>query len=128
MLAGTVSAAIQCIDGFHAMTDNAAPAMGAGWRQCMDRALETIEHVGFPTHLDLETFIVSVTAHFTCRCRAAQGSFSFFHINLFHSFLLFGSFIRFEWSSYRIIIRLRFIPPNSRFPWPYEGNPQERGE
>jgi hypothetical protein len=49
----------------HAMTDDAAAAMRAGWRQGMDRAFETIEDMRLTSNPHFKTFIVHIPTYFT---------------------------------------------------------------
>jgi hypothetical protein len=65
MLLGAVRAAIKHAVGFHAMTDDPAPTMGAGRRQCMDGTFKTIENMGRTAHAYFKTLIVHVSAYFT---------------------------------------------------------------
>ena len=65
MLAGTVSTAIEYPVRFHAVTDNPAAAMGAGWRQGVDGTFETIEHMRLTIDPHFKTLIVHVSAYFT---------------------------------------------------------------
>lgn len=83
MLAGAVCATKDGIRCFHAVTYDSATAMGTGGRQRMDRALETIEHVSFATHLHLKAFVISVAADLTCCSRISKHTFLIIHLNLF---------------------------------------------
>jgi hypothetical protein len=83
MLAGAISAAIQSIGGLHPMTDDPAATVRAGWRKCMDGALETVECMRLSTYSHLEAFVVGVATHFTGRCLIAQNTFTFIHAYLF---------------------------------------------
>ena len=65
MLVGTMGTAIEDPFGFHAVTNDAAPAVGAGGRKRMDGAFETVEYMRFTTHSHLKPFIVFVSAHIT---------------------------------------------------------------
>ena len=77
----TVRAAKDFAVGFLAVADDAAPAVGAEWRQKMNRALETVEGVRLAPEDDLERFSVTVATRFTwsvhagvdCRERALPG-------------------------------------------------------
>jgi hypothetical protein len=56
--------AIEPILGFHAVTDDSAPAMGARHCQRVDRAFEAIEGVGLTLHDHVEGLVVAVAADF----------------------------------------------------------------
>jgi hypothetical protein len=83
MLAGAMCATIERISRFHAVTNNAAAAMGTGGRQGMDGALETIEYMRLTAHPYLKTLIVHVAAHFTGGRGVAKHVFLCVHICLF---------------------------------------------
>src|SRR5690349_16939666 len=76
-------AAIQSVYRLHTMTDNAASTMGAGGRQGMGRALETVEHMRLTTYSHLKAFIVDITAHLTGRRLISQRLFILIHSCLF---------------------------------------------
>lgn len=64
MLARAVSTAIKDPVCFHAVADNPAAAMGAGWRQGVDGTFETIEDMRFVPDPYLKTLVVHVPAYF----------------------------------------------------------------
>jgi hypothetical protein len=63
--AGTVCAAVKGAIRLDSVADNFAPTVPADRRQRMNRAFETVIHVRFTAHGDLECFVVSVAAHLT---------------------------------------------------------------
>jgi len=83
MLAGAVGTAKEGIRRLHAVTDDAAAAMGTGGRQRVDGALEAVEHMRLAAHLQLETFVVDVAAHLTGGGLIPQHTFAFIHAGLF---------------------------------------------
>jgi hypothetical protein len=66
VLTGAVSAAVKLpVPNLHAVTDDRASAVGAFGRQCMDRAFETVEDVGFASQYHFKRFIILVSTDFT---------------------------------------------------------------
>jgi hypothetical protein len=65
VLAGTVSAAVKDTLRFHAMPDNPAVTMRAGWRQGMDRTFETVEDMRLTSDSHFKTFVVHIPTYFT---------------------------------------------------------------
>jgi hypothetical protein len=65
MLAGTMCTAVKDAIRLHAMTDDPAAAVRAGWRQCMDRTFKAIEDMRLTVDEHFKTFVVYVTAYFT---------------------------------------------------------------
>jgi hypothetical protein len=49
----------------HAVTDNSAATMGAGWRQGMNGTLEAIENMRFPANPHFKTFVIHIATYFT---------------------------------------------------------------
>jgi hypothetical protein len=47
---------------FNAVTDDPAIALGTARRELLYGALETVESIGLPLHLDLERLVVFITA------------------------------------------------------------------
>jgi hypothetical protein len=47
------------------MANDAARAVSAGWRDRLNRALETVEGVSFPIDMDFKTLIVVISTDFT---------------------------------------------------------------
>jgi hypothetical protein len=89
MLAGTVGTTEEGVGRLHAVTDNAAAAMRAGWRQRMDGALKAIEYVCLAAHTDFETFIIGIAAYLTGGWFVAKHVFLGLHLYLF-SMIPFG--------------------------------------
>jgi len=65
VLAGTVSTTIEHPVRFHAVANNPTAAVGAGWRQGVDGAFETIEDMRLTIDPHFKTFVVHVPAYFT---------------------------------------------------------------
>jgi hypothetical protein len=65
MLAGTVSTAVKDTLRLHAMTDDPAATVRAGWRQCLDGTFEAIEDMRLTTHSHFKTFVIHIPAYFT---------------------------------------------------------------
>ncbi len=51
---------------FDAMTNYPAVAVGANWRQRVDRALEAVEGVMLPANDYFERLVILIFANFTC--------------------------------------------------------------
>ena len=67
-LFGTVCAAKQHpVLRFHAVSENSASAVIAGWGEFMNRAFETIKDVGRSGKCDLKSLVVFITTNFTGR-------------------------------------------------------------
>ena len=67
-LFGTVCAAKQHpMLRFHAVSENSASAVIAGWGEFMNRAFETIKDVGRSGKCDLKSLVVFITTNFTGR-------------------------------------------------------------
>lgn len=62
----TVSATVKNFVRSHAMTDDAAITMRASWRKRMDGTLKTVEYMRLAVQIHFKTFIVFVSAYFTC--------------------------------------------------------------
>src|SRR6266540_5905534 len=65
MLTGTVGTAVKDTIRLHAVTDDPATAVRAGWCQCMDRTFKAIEDMRLTSDPHLKTFIVHIPTHFT---------------------------------------------------------------
>jgi hypothetical protein len=83
VLAGTMSTAEQRIRALHAMTNDPAAAVRAGGGQRVDRALEAVEHVQFPTHPHFEAFVVCIATYLACGFLISEHTFRFVHNILF---------------------------------------------
>lgn len=59
-----VGTAVERAPGLDTMSDDSALAVRAGRRQCMNRALETVEHVRFSGVNHFKGFVVVVSADF----------------------------------------------------------------
>jgi hypothetical protein len=64
MLAGAMRTAIKDPIGLHAMPDDTAAAMGAGGRQGVDRALETIKDMRLTIDPYFKAFVVHIPTNF----------------------------------------------------------------
>src|SRR5262245_50177455 len=62
---GTLGAAVHPPPRLDPMADHTASAVGTGWREPMDGALEAIEYVALAAHRDLEGLVVVDPAHLT---------------------------------------------------------------
>jgi glucose-fructose oxidoreductase len=71
-LSRTVRTAEVLTSRFHALSDDRHFAMHASWRECLDRALERVEHVRGSADRDLERFVVRVATAFTCLHEASR--------------------------------------------------------
>jgi hypothetical protein len=65
-LVGAVGATIKYSTCLDPVPDDAAPAVGAGWRQGLDGALKAVEYMCLASHAHFKSFVVLVAAHFTC--------------------------------------------------------------
>ncbi|HJS18704.1 MAG TPA: hypothetical protein VJ785_08140, partial [Anaerolineales bacterium] len=66
MLAGAMGAEVKLpIPDLHAVPDDHASAVSTFGSQCMDRALETVEHVGFAPQYHFKRLIILVSTDFT---------------------------------------------------------------
>jgi hypothetical protein len=74
---GTAKEVIRCL---HAMTNDAAAAMGTGGCQGVDGALEAVEYMRLAAHLHLKTFVIDVAAHLTRGGFVPQHAFTFIHM------------------------------------------------
>ena len=52
--------------GFHAVADHPAVAVGANWRQRVDRALEAVEGVMLPANDYFKRLVIFILANFAC--------------------------------------------------------------
>ena len=59
-----VGTAVERALSLDTMSDDSALAVRAGWRQCVNRALETVEDVGFSGVNHLKGLVVVVSADF----------------------------------------------------------------
>ena len=64
-LSCTMGTAVDLPVTFKSMTDDAAPAMGAGRRQCVHGAFETVKNISLLSNHDLKCLVVLVTANVT---------------------------------------------------------------
>jgi hypothetical protein len=61
---------------FHSVSNDSTAAVGTAWRKNLDRAFETVKHMGLTSHGDLKGLIVVIAALFalghvevsSCRC------------------------------------------------------------
>jgi hypothetical protein len=63
--AGAVIAAVDIAAGLEPVTKHTRSARLARRRQCLYRALETVEHVGVSFHDDLKSLVIVIAAGFT---------------------------------------------------------------
>jgi hypothetical protein len=64
ILLGTVIAAVESAVFFQTVPDDPNAAMLAGWRQRVDRALETVKRMGLAPHNNVEGLVVIVATGF----------------------------------------------------------------
>src|SRR5437763_15777849 len=50
---------------FHAVTENSASAMIAGWGELVNGAFETVKNVGRSGKSDLKSLVILISTHFT---------------------------------------------------------------
>jgi len=63
---GTMGTAEENAFDFHAVTNDLASAVSTLGRQRVDGTFETVEHMRVTSQAHFKTFIVFVSAHFTC--------------------------------------------------------------
>src|SRR5215216_3505535 len=94
VLLRTVGTTVENAVGFHPMTDNTAATVGAGGRQSVDCALETIKYMGCVADTDFKAFVVYVATYFTPHPIFPHRIFSFVHCSPLSS-ITFSRCLRF---------------------------------
>ena len=67
ILLGAMIAAVESAVFFQTVPNDPNAAMLAGWRQGVDRALETVKRVGLATHNNVEGLVVIIATGFAGR-------------------------------------------------------------
>jgi len=73
-----VRAAVDLAISFNPVADDSAATVSATWREGMDRALETVEHMHLALRLYLEALVIGISADFTF-CHGFLWFFAKFH-------------------------------------------------